>query len=165
MIKTNLEQNAAIINEYENRLFDSAVDFVNECIAHDFESSDYICDAISEFADNNTSIYYCDIMEFIAHNPDALSDAAAEFGVDSRNFDIYKLGQQAEFMQIENNIYSDFDEMIEYAALIYADSINLDLSNSEILESVKNSVCVINSNSRIWDIVENVKSDLEIGEI
>lgn len=67
----------------------------------------YLCDAISEFADGHTSIYYSDIKNFIAENVEAVNDAVAEFGWEGCGSDLMKAGQMAEFLTIENKIYDD----------------------------------------------------------
>ena len=80
------------------------IDFLN-----DYADADnmYLCDAISEFADGRTSIYYSDIKKFISENVDAVNDAVAEFGWDGCGSDLMKAGQIAEFLTIENKIYED----------------------------------------------------------
>lgn len=35
----------------------------------DFSETTYICDAVAEIADSNTSIYYSDIIDFIRSDP------------------------------------------------------------------------------------------------
>ena len=52
---------------------------------HEFENysgSTYICDAITEIADNYVSIYYSDIMDFIKNNVEEVEEAIDEFGWD-----------------------------------------------------------------------------------
>ena len=41
----------------------------------DYSGSSYLCDAISEIADNNTSIYYSEISEYISKNVEKVNDA------------------------------------------------------------------------------------------
>ena len=75
----------------------------------DYKNADsmYLCDAISEFANERVSIYYSDIMNFIKDNVDAVNDAIKEFGWDGCGGDLHKAGQTAEFMKNENDIYDD----------------------------------------------------------
>lgn len=137
-------------------------DFITD---HDADSSQYICDAISEFADSNTSIYYSSILEFIKHNPDAVNDAINEFGWDGCGRDIYKAGQLAEFSSIQHEIYGDLEDIIKYIALDFIDS--TDEANDEaeklwanlgentrcdILGEFMDGLEMIDNNSRFDDI-------------
>lgn len=93
---------------------------------NDYRDSDsYICDAIMEIADNNTSVYYSDIMNFISDNPDALADAVNEGMYDpSHDYDIYRHGQAAEYMLIERDLYENVRDSILMTAI---DFVELDL--------------------------------------
>jgi len=80
-------------------------------------SGDYICDTFAEIANNNTSIYYNDIIHYISEHVEEVNDAIKEFGWDGCGNDLYKAGQIAECMQIENEMYSHAAEIVEaYAA-------------------------------------------------
>lgn len=100
------------LNEYSQ-------DFITD---YDATGSGYICDLISEFAYNNTSIYYSSIMEYIRNNPDDVNDAIDEFGWDGCGRDIYKAGQMAEYMAIEREIYNELEDVIKWLALDFIDS-------------------------------------------
>lgn len=158
----NTRTNADIIEEYKNRLDGDISIFADDYICYDFTNSNYFDDIISEYADNNTSIYYCDIAEFIAHNPDALNDAVAEFGIDSRNFDIYALGQQAEYLTIRNELFRAKDDIIAYAAAVYADEFNIDLTIDDNRNIIDDIASVIYFDSHIYEIADAVKEYFEI---
>lgn len=83
----------------------------NFCQDYDAGSTSYFCDAFSECADDYTSIYYYDIMEFIKENPDEVNAAIDEFGWDGCGRDIYKAGQAAEYNTIQRELYNYFDEI------------------------------------------------------
>lgn len=94
------------------------------------DSSRYICDAISEIADNHTSIYYSDILAFISEHPDLLADVIDEGLYDpSHDYDLYKHGQAAEFMLIERDLYDHLADALFLAAL---DFIRYDLERETI---------------------------------
>ena len=101
-----------ILNEYSQ-------DFIND---RDATKSGYICDLISKFADNNTSIYYSEIANFIRNNLDEVTDAINEFGWDGCGGDLYKAGQMAEYMAIEKEIYNELEDVIKWIALDFIDS-------------------------------------------
>ena len=67
----------------------------------------YIQDAISEFADSNTSIYYSDIEEYAKNNYDRINDTISEFGWDGCGEDLNKASQLAEYCEIQEKCYED----------------------------------------------------------
>lgn len=82
------------------------------------DSSAYIYDAIHEIADNCTSIYYSDIMKYISENPESLADVIAEGLYDpTRGYDLYQHGQAAEYMTIQNDLYTHQADALFMAAL------------------------------------------------
>lgn len=84
-----------------------------------FRDRQYICDVISEIADNNTSIYYSDIKAFIVNNFDDVNDAIDEMGWDGCGSDLMKAGQMAEFLHIERDIYEHLDTALLNFCLDY----------------------------------------------
>lgn len=143
------------------RLNDSAQDF----IADAYIDSSYICDAISSFADNNTSIYYDDIKNFICNNIDAITDAIDEFGWDGCGSNLYKAGQMAEFMTIERDIYNELEDVIKYIALDFIDATEeadedaeriwetlSDEKKDEIIDEFIASLEIMDNNSRLDEI-------------
>ena len=86
---------------------------------NDYRDSDtYICDAIAEIADADTSIYYSDILDFIRENPDSLADVIAEGLYDpTHNYDLYEHAQAAEFMTIERDLHDHLADALMAAAV------------------------------------------------
>lgn len=94
------------------------------------DSSAYICDAITEAADQRVSIYYCDLLAFVADHPDALEEVIAEGLYDpSSGYDFWQHVQAAEFMTIERDIYDHMSDALMLAAL---DFIRYGLKRDEI---------------------------------
>lgn len=82
------------------------------------DSPAYICDAIQEIADADTSIYYSDIMDFVREHPDALADVIAEGLYDpSYKYDFYDHARAAEYMTIERDIYEHLADSLMTAAV------------------------------------------------
>lgn len=126
-------------------------------------SSAYVCDAIMEIADNDTSIYYHQILEFISNNPDSLAEVIAEGLYDpSRNYDLYAHGQAAEFMTIERDIYNHLADALYLAAL---DFIKYDAGFSEIpddlAELVRDWADNADNDDRMSDIPDKIKEWLK----
>lgn len=89
----------------------------------------YICDAVSEIADGGVSIYTSDNIEYCREHSDDVKDALSDgLALDPRNYfeehpghdyEDYEahLGAMAEYMAIEQEIYNNLEEGIEYAVL------------------------------------------------
>lgn len=125
------------------------------------DSSAYICDAITEIADNNTSIYYSHILDFIKENPEALADVAAEglYTVEAgQGYDLYKHGQAAEFMMIERDIY---DHLAAALMVCAVDFIRYDLGRdtipAELAELLKAWTEEADSNDRMDEIPDRIR--------
>lgn len=130
-------------------------------------SSQYICDAISEFSDSNTNIYYPNIIEFIKDNPDAVNDAINEFGWDGCGGDLYKAVQMAEYMSIERGINEEIEDIIKYITLDFIDSTDeaddeaekiwrtlTEEQKSELLTAFIDNLEMIDNNSRFNEIAD-----------
>ena len=129
------------------------------------DSSSYICDAIMEIADNHTSIYYHDILEFIKKKPESLAEVVAEglYEVHSgREYDLFKHGQAAEYMMIERDIYDHLRDSIMVATL---DFIQYDLELVEIpddlAELVEEWVDNADNNDRMDEIPDKIREYFE----
>lgn len=139
-------------------------DFITD---HDAGSSQYICDAVSEFADSRTSIYYADIKDFICNNFDAVGETISELGWDGCGGDLYKAGQMAEYMSIEREIYDELRDILKYITLDFIDSTDEandeaeriwesldDDKRSELLSDFLDDLEMMDNNSRFDDITD-----------
>lgn len=149
------------IAAYLDKMNDSSKDFCKEYdVAY---NTQYICDAITEFADANTSIYYADIEKFISENVDAVNDAIAEFGWDGCGADLYKAGQIAECLQIENEIFSDLGYVVRVLALDYLSGAGRPVS-CEMWEDISEALENIETNDMldtICDVVNDITNTQE----
>jgi len=129
---------------------------------NDYRDSDsYICDAISEIADSDTSIYYTDILNFISENPEALADVVAEglYTVDSSTeYDLYKHGQAAEYMMIERDIYNHLRDAVLLCAV---DFIRYDLKRetipADLADLLQEWADNADNNDRMNDIPDKIR--------
>ena len=139
-------------------------DFITD---YDADSSQYICDAISEFADSNTSIHYSDIEEFMSNNIDKVNDTISEFGWDGCGSDLHRAGQLAEFCSIEQEIYDELEDVIKYIALDFIDSTDeandeaekiwqtlTEEQKGELLKAFIDDLEMIDNNNRLDDITD-----------
>lgn len=131
----------------------------------DYSGHAYICDAISEIADNDTSIYYADIIKFISENVEAVNDAIAAFGWDGCGSDLYKAGQMAEYLSIEHALYDDLENAVKLWAADYIRYNYSEEISSEAWEEIANRCdSEIDNNNRLWDIEEIVKDVIDEGD-
>ena len=79
------------------------------------DSSEYICDAITEFADDKVDIYTYDLLEWLQENYDIVEDANNELGIPSS--DILDQVRQGQYYKAQQDLYNDSDEIIK--ALIF----------------------------------------------
>ena len=141
-----------------------SVDFITDS---DADSSQYICDAISEFSDSHTSIHYADIKDFICNNFDAVEEAINEYGWDGCGGDLYKAGQMAEYMSIEREISEELEDIIKYITLDFIDSTDEandeaeriwesldDDKKTELLTDFLDTLEAIDNNSRLDEIAD-----------
>lgn len=139
------------------QLSESAQDFINEYGASD---SGYIFDLITKFADSNTSLYTDDIKNFIVNNFDAVTNAINEFGWAGCGKDIYKAGQTAEFLTIEQDIYNNLTDIVKHLAVEYINNVysGLEVADSEqlseLLSELESNLEAVDNNDYI-DIISD----------
>ena len=83
----------------------------------DYSETDYISDIFAEWADGETSIYYHDIIKYISEHVEAVNDAIEEFGWDGCGSDLYKAGQMAEYLEINNWLWEHETDAYKVYAL------------------------------------------------
>lgn len=126
------------------------------------DSSTYICDAISEIADSNTSIYWSDIEKFISENVEEVSDTINEYGWDGCGNDLYKAGQAAEFRAIERDIYDNLPDALMLAALDYVRySLEMEEIPEELADAIRDWADEAGSGDRMDDIPDKIREWLE----
>jgi len=125
----------------------------------EYSGTTYICDAISEIADGNTSIYYNDIRDFIAGHVEEVNETIKEFGFDGCGNDLYKAGQMAEYTTIENEIYNELDEAIEYCMLSYLHNIGVEELTDEQAEAL--TLHSLDNNNDFDDLYEYANSVID----
>lgn len=121
-------------------------------------NSGYICDCISELADNNVDIYNYNLLEWVKNNSEYVERAAAEFGIDSRNFDFFKLLQQGQYMQIEEELYNNIDDILKNWIITY---IEHDLKIIELTDEQVKDVGELFGDVDINDELDNVAERID----
>lgn len=87
-----------------------------EYITEYYNCQDDINDIIHDITDNNVDIYTYDLMEWAKDNYSYIEDAVQEFGIDAQNFDFIGLIRQGQYKYIEETLFNNYDNMLEYLA-------------------------------------------------
>lgn len=97
---------------------------------------DYLCDAISEVADQNVDYYNSDLVEWLYRNDDYVNEAVKEFGVDERNFDIWAIIRQGQYYYNEQELYKQTEQIWLGKALYYLMNNDIKGLDEEIYEKL-----------------------------
>lgn len=145
------------IKELKEQMNDISIDLVDEY----YNSTAYICDAISQVADDACSIYYNDRIEWLKKDPEAvdyIEQGVEEFGIDSNSFDFWQLITQGQYLQATETLYRDLQDIITLAALYHLP----DDATEEAIEEVCNLVPDrIDQNNTFLDIENEIMEQLE----
>ena len=145
-------------------------DAFNEFMDWGNESS-YICDAISEIADNQTAIYNSDLWEHAKYNEEYIGEAISEGLVDTSNFDLMKLFQAGEYEYYNTCLYQNLDNLCTNWILRKCDEVeiayyykgneNEELTFGDLIQLILGKIdenvdqCNVDNNNRFYDLVAN----------
>lgn len=100
-----------------------ALDFAEECednFANYTRGQEYICDTISQFADNRVDLYNYDLKQWAMAHVDDLEAVIDEGFYDpSHNYNFFRHIQAAQYMSIENEINESLKDIVHYLAVSY----------------------------------------------
>lgn len=122
----------------------------------------YICDIITEIADNNIDIYYYDLFEWAKNNYGTIQEANEEFGTPT---DIIKQIQQGQFLAFERELYENLGDSLKNYVLNYIEhTLKLTEISSKKWEEIENEIDFEDNNEEIENIIEQVNEILSIKE-
>lgn len=131
-----------------------------ECLV-DYDNG-YICDCISEIADNNVSLGSYDLLDWVQDNSEYVERAVTVFGIDSRNFDFFELLRQGQYLQIDEELYENIDDILINWIIHY---IEYDLKIKELTdeqaEQVKELFNKYGSDDEFENIIEEIEEIFE----
>ena len=127
---------------------------------NDYRGSTYICDAISERADNNVDIYNYDLIEWSKSHIAEIDEAAEELGKPD-SFIGYI--QQAQFLFNNRNLYAGLESAIILQAWELA-SERVEEVTEEQAEKLDDMALIIDNNNRVEDIEIEVLDILGVEE-
>ena len=127
-----------------------------------YDGSDYICDAISEVADESVDIYYSDLFDWAKENYDYINEANEEFGI-PKDGDIIEQIQRGQYYAIEQEIYENLQDCIKnyaYKYILNVEGLNtLEIPEDKFLR-LKCELKKIDNNNTFDDIIEIVNDIL-----
>ena len=149
----------------EKCLDDYSLDFVN---CYPVDSYGYITDAVSEFADNNTSIYYNDQRNFYYNNVELCDETLLDYGYslddmlkEGNTLDdlICKAGAIGAYRHIEETINNELEDVIKLIIINYIlnNKINCDI---DFLDNI--DIYNLNRFDDLRDLIEeNIQEEEE----
>lgn len=108
----------------------------------------YICDIITEIADNNIDIYNSDLMDWAKGNTSYIEEALEEFGTPTNNrgqADFMRIIQQGQYLCNEQDLYNNLEDSLKFFMYDY---IEKELKIKELTEEQ-------NDNLLDWDFSDN----------
>ena len=109
--------------EIENKkpyLQDISCDLVGDYQNY-LDSSSYICDIISEYADQRVDIYTSDLLEWAKDNYTYIENAIDEFGTPTENgkSDFARMIMQGQYLKNYEDLSNDLNDIIKILAYTY----------------------------------------------
>ena len=128
-------------------------------------SDGYICDIVSELADNNVDIYNSDLLEWAKDNYSYIDEATAELGHGKDFINDVQIGQ---YYYNNNEIYNNLKEYLRYFAYDYLlNTKGIETIKDEDIENIDSELNCIDNNNRLSDvelIIDNFVKSLEESE-
>lgn len=158
----NLQELKDTLKTIKDYLNDISLDFINDY--NDIDNNSYICDAFTEYADNQISVYCSDQRDFYNNNVELCENALLDCGYDlteelrkGQTLDdlICKAGVCGWYEQNTKKLYEDESEIIKALAIQYCidNDIDIDIDTIEYMN--------IDSNNRFSDIVDAIEEAIE----
>lgn len=129
----------------------------------DYSGEAYICDAISNCADDSIDIYNYDLKNWAASDKaDAcIAEAISEGLVDTSNdFSLMRLYQTGEYLDNEHTMYDELSDAVKVYALEYAASEHESMTRGNVLD-ILDAVELIDSNDGFDDIRDAVNEQFQ----
>ena len=124
----------------------------------------YICDIITEIADNHIDIYTVDLLNWCKDNYAYIEEALAEFGTPKNsngNADFLKIIQQGQYLAFEQDLYNNLEDNLKNFTYNY---ILNELKIEEITEEQKEKILdfdFTDNNEQLENIIEYIRNIFE----
>ena len=124
----------------------------------------YICDIITEIADNHIDIYTVDLLNWCKDNYTYIEEALDEFGTPKNsngNADFLKIIQQGQYLAFEQDLYNNLEDNLKNFTYNY---ILNELKIEEITEEQKEKILdfdFTDNNEQLENIIEYIRNIFE----
>lgn len=121
----------------------------------------YICDIITEIADNKVPIYYNDIWEEAKNNQEYIEEALQEFGTptdENGKVDLMRIFQQGLYYKNEQEIYNNLEDTLKFFMYDY---IEKELNIKEITEEQNDDLSdwdFSDNNEQLENLIEHIEN-------
>ena len=135
---------------------DVSIDFASD---YDLNTNSYLNDLFTEYADNQVSIYYNDLIEWLKGGGDEFVERyVAEFGIDEKNFDFWGIVRGGQFLDFQERLFADEKDIIELMVVNYLlnneEEIERELEESELEEMIDEVVDDLQRYERMEDGID-----------
>ena len=134
------------MEELKSSMNELSRDFVYD---NDLYNSNYICDAIMEYADNNVDIYYSKILDWARDNISQVNRGIEEFGSSG---DIFKDLQASQYLCNSEDLYEDYSNIILYLICEYLVSLDIEELTEDKWDEIESES--FDHNDRFNDIMD-----------
>lgn len=127
----------------------------------------FICDIISEIADNNIDMYTVDLLEWAKNNFSYIEEGLDEYGTptDSNGkADFLRIIQQGQYIEYEHDLYDNLEDSLIYFMYDY---IEKDLEILELTEEQNDNLLdfdFTDNNKELENLIDHIKEVLQIEE-
>ena len=133
---------------------------------YDINTSSYLCDLFTEYADSQVDMMNYDLIEWFRYNYEYVEQAVAEFGVDEKNFDIFRLFQSGQYLQNSELLSQDEQEIVELMVVNYLleneEEIEKELEESELEEMFDEIESQFDNCERLENLIDIIDEYIKI---
>ena len=118
----------------------------------------YICDIITEIADNHIDIYNSDLLEWAAGNYSYIDEAMQEFG---KPDDFLQYIRQGQFLAYEQDLYNNLEDSLKNFMYTYIQDV---LDVNEITEEQNDNLLdydFSDNNDTLENLIDHIKEVLK----
>ena len=144
--------------ELKRQINDISSDFCGDY--GDITQNNYICDAITEYADNQVDINATALLEWAVDNYEYVEQAIDEFGVskDSNGrADFLRTIAAGQFFKNEEELNQDIEEIVQLLAINYLLKNEIEIEEEVLEDMLKDLKHYIYSNDHFSDILDKIE--------
>lgn len=130
----------------------------------DYDSG-YVCDVISEIADNNVDIYNYDLLEWAKNNYSYIEEAIDQFGFPQENgrADFFRAIMQGQYLAYEQELYENLKDILKFFVFDYIEKqLEIIEITEEQLEEIEIEIDFEDNNEQLENIIDKINEILNV---